>query len=233
MNSKALKFCTFVVVTGLAVGNLKSNGVILSPVSDPEFGHFASLLVETKKMGRDNLFVTTARLQLHYIDAFLKKTKEGDSVKTNESRKLARGAIAHIATQTWPGWGPISKEAKELGRSAARLYLAYEIDAGEVSHWAYWINGAHALADKDYEEAESMFLKAEQIAEVELFKAMQATWVALTRFLADPNDETNERLDAGISRIHATGHASAKTFVSQVTTAKEIFETQGDSATEG
>ncbi len=229
MNRKALSFWIVIVFSGLVVCNLQAEERALLPITETEFRQMGTLLVETRRMDRDDLFVTAARFVLHYVDDLLKETEEGESARTDELRKFARGAVANIANSTWPGWGPVSKEAKELGRSAAKLYLEYEIEAGDVSHWAYWVNGAHALADSDYEEAESMFSDAEAAAEVELFKATQSSWIALTKFLDNPNDETKEVLDAGVSRIRATEHATADSLVSQLMTAKDIFEQKEES----
>lgn len=214
------------VLTCLGATELNSEELALAKISDDEFRQIGELMRELRNIKKDALFVPVARLQLLYLDDQIEQTKDDDPEAVNKIRKFARGVAYNIAAFTWPGWGdtgPVSPEAQELGFSAARVGLEYSKAADDITSNILWINGAHALAAKEYDLAVENFEAAYEVSETEIDKLMQAGWIALTRLLETPSDQSKEAFDTAYNNLNSSDHEYAEFFAEQLTTAREIF----------
>ena len=205
---------------------MNSEELALSKISNDEFRQIGELMRELRNIKKDALFVPVARLQLLYLDNQIEQAKESDPETANKIRKSARGVAYNIAAFTWPGWedtGPISAEAQELGFSAARVGLEYSKAAEDVTSNILWINGAHALAARDFKLAIETFEAAHKISETEIDKLMQTGWIALCRLLESPDNQSEAAFETAFNNLQSNDHEYAEFFASQLTTAREIF----------
>ena len=204
---------------------MNSEELALAKISDDEIRRIGELMRELRKIKKDALFVPVARLQLLYLDDQIEQTGD-DPEAVNKIRKFARGVAYNIAAFTWPGWGdtgPISPEAQELGFSAARVGLEYSKAADDITSNILWINGAHALAAKEYDLAVENFEAAYEVSETEIDKLMHAGWIALTRLLETPSDQSKEAFDTAYNNLNSSDHEYSEFFAERLTTAREIF----------
>ena len=220
---RALLACLLMYL-GATVVN--SEELALAKISDDEFRQIGELMRELRNIKKDALFVPVARLQLLYLDNQIEQLKESDPETANKIRKFARGVAYNIAAFTWPGWGdtePISQEAQELGFSAARVGLEYSKAAEDITSNILWINGAHALAAKEFDPAVEHFEAALEVSKTEIDKLMQGGWIALSRLLDNPNEHFKEAFETAFNNLQSNDHEYAEFFAEQLTTAREIF----------
>ena len=52
---------------------------------------------------------------------------------------------------------------------------------------------------------------------------MHAGWIALTRLLETPSDQSKEAFDTAYNNLNSSDHEYAEFFAEQLTTAREIF----------
>jgi len=52
---------------------------------------------------------------------------------------------------------------------------------------------------------------------------MQTGWIALTRLLENPDEQSEKAFDTAFNNLQSTDHEYAEFFASQLTTAREIF----------
>ncbi len=225
-NRRFLRVLLAFLLAYLGATAVNSEELALAKISDDEFRQISELMRELRNIKKDALFVPVARLQLLYLDNQIEQAKESNPETANKIRKFARGVAYNIAAFTWPGWGdtgPISQEAQELGFSAARVGLEYSKAAEDVTSNILWINGAHALAAREFNLAVQHFEDAFEISETDIDKLMQTGWITLCRLLDSPSDQSKATFDTAFNNLQSNDHEYAEFFAEQLTTARKIF----------
>ena len=198
----------------------------LAPISNSEWKTISELMVELRKIERDDLFVPVARLQLHYALNRIAQTDEDNEEELNRLRIFARGRAYNIAAFTWPGWddmGSISTESQKLGLSAARVTLDLASQASDISFNALWINGAHELNAKNYDRATDFFERTRDIAGADSGQYMAIGWIALTNYLAEPTEENHIRLNNEVATLRKADEENGEFFAQQIETALNVY----------
>ncbi len=199
--------------------------IALSPLEASEWKELSELMLELRKIQRDDLFVPVARLQLLYLTNQINAGLV-DEQELAHLRKEARGVAFNIAAFTWPGWddtGPITPERQTIGLSAARVALDLAKDANDVTFNALWINGAHLINAKKYTEAKDFFTDAVEHTESDSEKKMGNGWVALCDFLDDSTEEQETKLSELLDELRSSDEENGDYFADQIEVAKDVF----------
>jgi hypothetical protein len=154
-----------------------------------------------------------------------------------ESFRSTAKAIAYdVGSFTWPGWeepgiDPTPAEM-EVGRDCAKLNLRLALELKKPPDrvsMAYWLLGAHALAVRDYDYAILDFQAALNVLLETEFAAgpMQlsnAAYLALAQFGKNPHHSSAAAdFDHAMKRLHGRGDKDAKSYISQLNSARRLF----------
>ena len=147
-------------------------------------------------------------------------------------RSSAKALAYNLGSFTWPGWKEANLQIDALhvaaGMDAARLNLrlALELDKGDLPlSRAYWLLGAHLLADGHYRGAQALFGRAAMYARraaAPLDSALNEAFAALGRLLAQPQDPGGEEAYSGaLESLRLLDEQDA--LVGQVQNARSVF----------
>jgi len=150
-----------------------------------------------------------------------------DLVDAEQFRGTAKTIAYNLASFTWPGWAEpaVTLAAADVadGRDTARLNLRLAILLGRSDKTladAWWLIGAHALAERDLPAAAEAFVEARAFAEradEPMRVVMLDGYAALVALLADP--AAAGRFDAVVATLRDEGSAYAE----QLVTARRVL----------
>ena len=181
---------------------------------------------ELGKLGRRDLFVPVARMQLLYVMNIIQESDK-NAEELNEVKKFARGVAFNIASFTWPGWDDtpnITPEMERVGLSAAEIGLQLAEDINDVTPNILWINGVHALNAGQFSKAISHFERAKKIAGDETSVAMHKAWIQMTNFVENPSSESETKYTEALQALGSHNDENAAFFVDQLKTALEVMQ---------
>jgi hypothetical protein len=151
-------------------------------------------------------------------------------------RSIAKAIAYNLGSFTWPGWeepgiAPTS-EHLAFGQDCAGLNLRLALELHKppkALSKAYWLIGAHALASRDFNLAESAFHHAQEVftstdADTQAMHACNAGYFALARLCKNRLDATaNAQLEMITARLAAQPTDEAQAYLAQLLTAHRLF----------
>lgn len=167
----------------------------------------------------------------HAIAAANAADAAGDDDRAKMFRGYARSMCYNIASFTWPGWNEegitIGEVHREIGRDAVKANFRMAVnmggDANKLSN-AFWLMGAHQLADANYGEAKVAFAKAAEQAAISGKRNMQLMnqCYALLSVILAGNAAAEADLEAAFEELKPLEEGPF--FVDQIRTVRKVFE---------
>ena len=201
---------------------------LIENITADEFSQISELMRELAKIDRRDLFIPVARLQLHYLLRLIESSDLSED-HLAETKKFTRGVAYNIASFTWPGWDDtpnITPEMIERGAAAAKVGLRLAEELDDIQPGILWINGAHALAAKRYDQAQTYFQRATERARNDFYADMNRLWIKLAEYLGQPNSENQSNFDAALSTFQTNWQSEQDVsfFADQLITALRVFQ---------
>ena len=179
--------------------------------------------------------VTIGRAGILYCLA--QSVAEGVAPETVEPlRSIAKGLAYDLGSFTWPGWEEpgITPTPDDLavGRDCARLNLRLAIELKKSSarlSMAHWLVGAHALASRDFNLAETEFQLAQDMlpksdGTPNAVEDCNAGYLTVARLCKNPADTVvQSQFEEVIARLGAREGDEAKSYLAQLMSARRLF----------
>ncbi len=212
--------------------------VLLDSQGSPtEIAENYSLLVKHLYLPGKNVpqMILFARSGISFALREAKTCKTAGDAKTAAGLQgLAKTMAYNLGANTWPGWKDdgikITATDIAIGLDAAKtnLRLGIELKRNDfILGNAYWLVGAQSLAAGDHKHAVAAFKKSAtkfRAAKKNEFQLMATGYVALTRLVISPGDETaGMSFLTAVSKLQELDSDDAKFFASQLRTAKTVF----------
>ena len=151
-------------------------------------------------------------------------------------RSIAKGLAYDLGSFTWPGWeepgiNPMPADLA-VGRDCAQLNLRLALElkrSPERLSMSHWLIGAHALAARDFAQAEQSFRQAQEVLPVtdpaaQSMHPCNHGYLAIAQLCQNPADAAAEkRLAEIMTHLGARADDDAKTYLPQLQSARRLF----------
>jgi hypothetical protein len=197
---------------------------------------YQSLVIDLYWKGRDLpavIFLGRAGIQ-HCLVQSLAPNTAPELVE--KFRSVAKALAYNLASFTWPGWeeAGIAPTADQIafGQDCAKLNLRLAIELCKpplaVSK-AHWLLGAHALASRQFDRAQTHFQQALTVLPAtdtpsRAMATANAGYLALAQQCHDPaNPEPHARFTDIAAYLSAQTDEDSPVYLSQLLTARQVF----------